>query len=88
LIVGRLLVWSRLLRVHVGASVHTGYLVNAAFDASQTQSSLAAGQVATLPAAFDIRLKQYHSIRYSAQWHRCDHVRRWRSRWQQQYQSL
>ena len=40
----------------VGRQYTPGYLVSAAFDASQTQSSLAAGQVASLPAAFDIRL--------------------------------
>jgi predicted porin len=40
----------------LGRQYTPGYLVAAAFDASQTQSSLAAGQVATLPAAFDIRL--------------------------------
>jgi predicted porin len=40
----------------LGRQYTPGYLVSAAFDASQTQSSLAAGQVASLPAAFDIRL--------------------------------
>ena len=40
----------------LGRQYTPGYLVTAAFDASQTQSSLAAGQVASLPAAFDIRL--------------------------------
>ena len=40
----------------LGRQYTPGYLVNAAFDASQTQSSLAAGQIASLPAAFDIRL--------------------------------
>jgi hypothetical protein len=30
--------------------------VGASFDASQTQSSLAVGQVASFPPAFDIRL--------------------------------
>lgn len=39
----------------LGRQYTPAYLVNASFDASQTQSSLAAGQVATLPAAFDIR---------------------------------
>ena len=40
----------------LGRQYTPGYLTAAAFDASQTQSSLAAGQVASLPAAFDIRL--------------------------------
>lgn len=40
----------------LGRQYTPGYLASAAFDASQTQSSLAAGQVASLPAAFDIRL--------------------------------
>ena len=40
----------------LGRQYTPGYLVTAAFDASQTQSSLAAGQIASLPAAFDIRL--------------------------------
>ena len=40
----------------LGRQYTPGYLVSANFDASQTQSSLAAGQVASLPAAFDIRL--------------------------------
>ncbi len=40
----------------LGRQYTPAYLVTAAFDASQTQSSLAAGQVASLPAAFDIRL--------------------------------
>ncbi|MDB5931164.1 MAG: outer membrane protein (porin)-like protein [Polaromonas sp.] len=40
----------------LGRQYTPGYLVSATFDASQTQSSLAAGQVASLPAAFDIRL--------------------------------
>lgn len=40
----------------LGRQYTPGYLVSAAFDASQTQSSLAAGQIASLPAAFDIRL--------------------------------
>ncbi|CAM3511234.1 porin [Polaromonas hydrogenivorans] len=40
----------------LGRQYTPGYLVHAAFDASQTQSSLAAGQIASLPAAFDIRL--------------------------------
>lgn len=40
----------------LGRQYTPGYLVGATFDASQTQSSLAAGQVATFPPAFDIRL--------------------------------
>lgn len=40
----------------LGRQYTPGYLTTAAFDASGTQSSLAAGQVASLPAAFDIRL--------------------------------
>ena len=40
----------------LGRQYTPAYLAQASFDASQTQSSLAAGQVASLPAAFDIRL--------------------------------
>ena len=40
----------------LGRQYTPGYIVTAAFDASHTQSSLSAGQVAILPAAFDIRL--------------------------------
>lgn len=40
----------------LGRQYTPAYLTTAAFDASGTQSSLAAGQVASLPAAFDIRL--------------------------------
>ena len=40
----------------LGRQYTPAYLATAAFDASGTQSSLAAGQVASLPAAFDIRL--------------------------------
>lgn len=40
----------------LGRQYTPAYLTTGAFDASQTQSSLAAGQVASLPAAFDIRL--------------------------------
>ncbi|TAG33814.1 MAG: porin, partial [Polaromonas sp.] len=40
----------------LGRQYTPGYLASATFDASQTQSSLAAGQVASLPSAFDIRL--------------------------------
>jgi predicted porin len=38
--------------ITAGRQYTPGYLVSANFDASQTQSSLAAGQVASLPAAF------------------------------------
>ena len=40
----------------LGRQYTPAYLTSAAFDASGTQSSLAAGQVSSLPAAFDIRL--------------------------------
>ncbi|MGH8846774.1 MAG: porin [Polaromonas sp.] len=40
----------------LGRQYTPGYLVGATFDASQTQSSLAVGQVASFPPAFDIRL--------------------------------
>ena len=49
----------------LGRQYTPGFLVNAAFDASQTQSSLAAGQVASLPAAFDIRLS--NTLQYGIQ---------------------
>ena len=49
----------------LGRQYTPGYLVAAAFDASQTQSSLAAGQVASLPAAFDIRLS--NTVQYGIQ---------------------
>ena len=48
--------------VTLGRQYTPAYLVSAAFDASQTQSSLAAGQVASLPAAFDIRMS--NTIQY------------------------
>jgi predicted porin len=48
-----------------GRQYTPGYLVAAQFDASQTQSSLAAGQVASLPAAFDIRLS--NTLQYAIQ---------------------
>jgi predicted porin len=51
--------------VTLGRQYTPGYLVSANFDASQTQSSLAAGQVASLPAAFDIRLS--NTIQYAIQ---------------------
>ena len=49
----------------LGRQYTPGYLVSATFDASQTQSSLAAGQVASLPAAFDIRLS--NTLQYGIQ---------------------
>ena len=49
----------------LGRQYTPGYLVSAAFDASLTQSSLAAGQVASLPAAFDIRLS--NTLQYGIQ---------------------
>lgn len=49
----------------LGRQYTPGYLTSAAFDASGTQSSLAAGQVATLPAAFDIRLS--NTLQYAIQ---------------------
>ena len=49
----------------LGRQYTPAYLVTASFDASQTQSSLAAGQVATLPAAFDIRLS--NTLQYGIQ---------------------
>jgi predicted porin len=51
--------------VTAGRQYTPGYLISANFDASQTQSSLAAGQVASLPAAFDIRLS--NTIQYAIQ---------------------
>ena len=49
----------------LGRQYTPGYLASAAFDASGTQSSLAAGQVASLPAAFDIRLS--NTLQYGIQ---------------------
>ena len=49
----------------LGRQYTPGYLIAATFDASQTQSSLAAGQVASLPAAFDIRLS--NTVQYAIQ---------------------
>lgn len=51
--------------VTLGRQYTPGYLVGATFDASQTQSSLAAGQVASFPPAFDIRLS--NTIQYAIQ---------------------
>ena len=48
-----------------GRQYTPAYLVGATFDASQTQSSLAAGQVGSLPAAFDIRLS--NTVQYGIQ---------------------
>ena len=49
----------------LGRQYTPGYLTSASFDASLTQSSLAAGQVASLPAAFDIRLS--NTLQYGIQ---------------------
>ncbi|MEO7400293.1 MAG: porin [Polaromonas sp.] len=49
----------------LGRQYTPGYLAQAAFDASGTQSSLAAGQIASLPAAFDIRLS--NTLQYAIQ---------------------
>ena len=51
-----------------GRQYTPAYLTSANFDASQTQSSLAAGQVASLPAAFDIRLSNTLPVRHSNRW--------------------
>jgi predicted porin len=51
--------------ITAGRQYTPGYLISANFDASQTQSSLAAGQVASLPAAFDIRLS--NTVQYGIQ---------------------
>ncbi|HAL37035.1 MAG TPA: porin [Polaromonas sp.] len=40
----------------LGRQYTPAYLTGAAFDASQTQSSLAVGQIASFPSGFDIRL--------------------------------
>jgi predicted porin len=49
----------------LGRQYTPGYLVGATFDASQTQSSLAAGQVGSFPPTFDIRLS--NTIQYGIQ---------------------
>ena len=49
----------------LGRQYTPGYLVGATFDASQTQSSLAAGQVASFPGGFDIRLS--NTLQYGIQ---------------------
>jgi predicted porin len=51
--------------VLAGRQYTPGYEVTATFDIMQTSSSLAAGQVAALPASFDIRLS--NSIQYRIQ---------------------
>lgn len=51
--------------ITLGRQYTPGYLVGATFDASQTQSSLAAGQVASFPPAFDIRLS--NTVQYAIQ---------------------
>jgi predicted porin len=51
--------------VTLGRQYTPGYLVGANFDAAQTQSSLAAGQIASFPPAFDIRLS--NTIQYGIQ---------------------
>ena len=43
-------------QITAGRQYTPGYIVGASFDASQTQSSLAAGQVGSFPPTFDIRL--------------------------------
>lgn len=52
--------------VTFGRQYTPGYLVGATFDASQTQSSLAAGQVGSFPPTFDIRLS--NSLQYGIQY--------------------
>ncbi len=49
----------------LGRQYTPGYLLSAAFDASQTQSSLAVGQVASFPSAIDIRLS--NTLQYAIQ---------------------
>ncbi len=51
--------------ITLGRQYTPAYLVGAAFDAAQTQSSLAAGQVGTFPPAFDIRLS--NTLQYAIQ---------------------
>ncbi|WP_341907500.1 porin [Polaromonas sp. YR568] len=52
--------------VTLGRQYTPGYLVGATFDASQTQSSLAAGQVGSFPPTFDIRLS--NTVQYGIQY--------------------
>ena len=49
----------------LGRQYTPGYLTGAVFDASHTQSSLAIGQLATFPPAFDIRLS--NTLQYRIQ---------------------
>ena len=49
----------------LGRQYTPGYLLSATFDASQTQSSLAVGQVASFPPAVDIRLS--NTLQYGIQ---------------------
>lgn len=49
----------------LGRQYTPGYLTSATFDASQTQSSLAVGQVASFPPAVDIRLS--NTLQYGIQ---------------------
>ncbi len=51
--------------ITAGRQYTPAYLIGAGFDAAQTQSSLGAGQIATFPPAFDIRLS--NSLKYSIQ---------------------
>ncbi len=50
----------------LGRQYTPGYLVGATFDASQTQSSLAVGQVGSFPPTFDIRLS--NTVQYGIQY--------------------
>ncbi|MES2979337.1 MAG: porin [Pseudomonadota bacterium] len=52
-------------QITAGRQYTPAYLLGAAFDASQTQSSLAVGQVASIPPAFDIRLS--NTLQYAIQ---------------------
>lgn len=52
--------------VTFGRQYTPGYLTGATFDASQTQSSLAAGQVGSFPPTFDIRLS--NTLQYGIQY--------------------
>jgi predicted porin len=50
----------------LGRQYTPAYLVGATFDASQTQSSLSVGQVASFPPSIDIRLS--NTLQYGIQW--------------------
>ena len=52
-------------QITAGRQYTPAYLVGGMFDATQTQSSLALGQVSPLPAAFDIRLS--NTLQYAIQ---------------------